>query len=127
MIRSSICLSRQPDIPAHPGDRGGLFSYTTSGDTIRPFWFVCPAYPVPKHLKKSVREVKINGGLHMQGVAFMPLITRLKSNDLALDIEENWRRYIRPCVSRLHAVRITRSPRRTMRYLLKSIERGRTS
>ena len=42
-----------------------------------PRWIVCPDFPVPKHAKKDLRELTINGGLHMQGVALIPPWNRM--------------------------------------------------
>src|SRR5690242_3158237 len=42
-----------------------------------PLWIVCPDYPVPKYAKQSLRDVTVNGGLHMQGIALIPPSSRM--------------------------------------------------
>ena len=34
-----------------------------------PLWIVFPDYPVPKHAKMELRDVVLNGGLHLHGIA----------------------------------------------------------
>lgn len=37
-----------------------------------PLWIVFPDYPVPKHAKMELRDVVLNGGLHLHGIALVP-------------------------------------------------------
>src|SRR3954469_6826546 len=45
-----------------------------------PLWIVCPDYPVPKHAKhakQALRDVTVNDGLHMHGIALIPPWNRM--------------------------------------------------
>src|SRR5215204_1643374 len=69
-----------------------------------PFWIVCPDYPVPKRAKIDIREVRINGGLHMQGIALVPPLNRMNET-LAEHFEMQQDDYVRLGLplSRVHA------------------------
>ena len=42
-----------------------------------PLWIVFPDYPVPKHAKMELRDVAVNGGLHLHGIALVPPWSRM--------------------------------------------------
>jgi hypothetical protein len=91
-----------------------------------PLWIVCPDFPVPKHAKKGLREVTINGGLHMQGPALIPPWNRMNCG-LDDHFEMCQELYVRRdhALARVHAVPITSNPGYVTQYALKSISRRR--
>src|SRR4051812_43549703 len=60
-------LTRVVRYPNSPGSAGKL-----------PIWIVLPDYPVPKHDKKSLREVTLNDGLHLHALGLIPPNSRLR-------------------------------------------------
>jgi hypothetical protein len=91
-----------------------------------PVWLVWPDYPVPKHAKQSRRDVTVNDGLHMQGIALIPPVSRLR---IGLDehFAQDQQLYVRqelPLRS-IHAEPITYTPAYATRYVMKQILRGR--
>jgi hypothetical protein len=91
-----------------------------------PLWVVCPDFPVPKHSKKNLRDVTINGGSHMQGSALIPPWNRMNCG-LDEHFEQSQSLYVRPehSLARVHAVPITSNPAYVTEYALKSISRRR--
>jgi hypothetical protein len=86
--------------------------------------------PVPKRrrdAKMSIRDVKINhGGLHMNGVLMMPPVSKFK--DQFVDhIRDNHGRYTGGGLDRIHVKPLKNRPRRTSRYIIKTVERGGAS
>jgi hypothetical protein len=87
---------------------------------------VCPDFPVPKRLNKDLREVTIDGGLHMQGIALIPPWSRMNCG-LDDHFEMSQELYVRSNypLSRVHAVPITCNPGYVTGYALKTISRRR--
>ena len=91
-----------------------------------PLWIVCPDFPVPKHERAPLREVTINDGLHLHGIALIPPWNRMNCG-LDKHLELSQRLYVRAGYSlgRVHAVPITHDPEYVVGYGLKSISRRR--
>jgi hypothetical protein len=49
-----------------------------------PIWIVCPDFPVAKEAKKRLRDVSLNDGIYVGGIALLPPVHR-KSWDCRLD------------------------------------------
>ena len=110
-------LTRVVRAPKSPSQNGRL-----------PIWIISPDYPVYKHEKKALRDVAVNDGLHMSGVALIPPGSRLRQR-LDHHLMDNKRLYIRPDhpLCRIHAVPVSEKPEHVADYSLKSVKRGRTS
>jgi hypothetical protein len=93
-----------------------------------PIWIISPDYPVYKHEKKALRDVAVNDGLHMSGVALIPPGSRLRQR-LDHHLRDNKRLYLQPDspLCRIHAEPITETPEQVADYSLKSVKRSRTS
>jgi hypothetical protein len=93
-----------------------------------PTWIIIPDYPVPKHEKQSLRDVTINDGLHMSGVALMPLESRFKTR-LDHHFQDHQSKYLKQeyPLARIHAQIILRDPRQVADYSFKTVKRGRVS
>jgi len=91
-----------------------------------PVWILCPDYPVPKHTKKSLRDVTVNEGLHLQGIALIPPASRMKEG-LDEHFARHQERYVRPGdpLERVHAKLLTRDPVYVAKYTFKSVLRRR--
>ena len=91
-----------------------------------PLWIVCPDYPVPKHAKMELRDVVLNGGLHLHGIALVPPWSRMNCG-LDEHFEMAQELYVRRgySLSRVHAVPITTNPEHVTGYALKMIPRRR--
>jgi hypothetical protein len=93
-----------------------------------PIWIVPPDYPVAKREKKTLRDVTLNDGLHMQGIALTPPMRR-RGQRLDHDLKDNQRRYLGHGSS-LRSVRadiIKIDPGYVTDYVLKSLKRKRLS
>src|SRR3954468_24296787 len=73
-----------------------------------PLWIVCPDYPVPKHAKQDLRDVTVNDGLHMHGIALIPPWNRM-NEPFERHFEMCQELYVRQGypLHRVHAVPIT--------------------
>jgi hypothetical protein len=92
----------------------------------RPIWICCPDRPVFKHVKAELHDVTINDGLHLHALAFMPPVSRLRT-DLATHFIERANVY-RPPLSplrRIHVEPITDDAAAVVSYARKSLTRGR--
>ena len=91
-----------------------------------PLWIVCPDYPVPKHAKMELRDVVVNGGLHLHGIALVPPWNRMNGG-LEEHFEMSQELYVRRGhpLCRVHAVPITTNPGFVTGYALKMIPRRR--
>jgi hypothetical protein len=93
----------------------------------RPIWIVTPDLPVPKKKQSGIRELKINGGLHLHAIVLMPRKSKIKCK-LDQHFEEEQFLYVRPNypLSKVHARLIRDRSEYVTEYVLKSLERGRT-
>lgn len=93
-----------------------------------PIWLVCPDYPVPKGERDRLRDIALNDGLHMHGIAVLPPDNRLQ---VGLDdhLEECQGLYIgnRGELLRVDAKPIVSNPAYVTEYVLKSVQRQRVS
>src|SRR5687768_15139896 len=62
----AIFVTRVVRKPTSPSAQGFL-----------PIWILFPDFPVPKHAKKPLRDVALNDGRHIQGIALMPPVSRM--------------------------------------------------
>ena len=91
-----------------------------------PRMILFPDLPVSKHEKKSIREVSINDGLHYQGIALTPPVSRLQST-VDRHFKNDQEKYVNAKLARIHVTPITRDPDYVTDYLAKSFKRGRVS
>jgi hypothetical protein len=101
-----------------------LYPVKTS-DVVR-FWIVCPDYPVPKKRKNSIRDVRVNDGLHMNvDIVHVASITKILFDVL----EEHERLYVNPLskICSITPTQLKETPKRGIKYDLKSILRRRVS
>ena len=91
-----------------------------------PLWIVFPDYPVPKHAKMELRDVVLNGGLHLHGIALVPPWNWMNCglDDHFEMAQELYVRRGHP-LCRVHAVPITTNPGYVTGYALKMIPRRR--
>lgn len=82
-----------------------------------------PDLPCPKHEKLSLREVKINHGLHYQGFISISPWSKLKV-PFEEHVECNQGLYARSDISRLHVTPYTDSPLVVADYSMKTIKKG---
>jgi hypothetical protein len=90
-----------------------------------PLWILVPDLPVPKHSKQPLRDLQVNGGMHLHGMAAIPPNTRLNARlDQHFEIDEN--RYIKPGfpLRRIHAKHVTETLEYTTSYAFKNLSRG---
>ncbi len=66
-----------------------------------PKLWLFPDLPVPKHEKKSLREVNINGGLHYNGPLLIPPVSRFQECPIK-HFAENQHKYARYGIERIH-------------------------
>src|SRR4051812_8440144 len=85
-----------------------------------------PDWPVPKHQRQDKRNVIANDGQHMHAVELMPAVSRLKER-LDDHIDDEQPRYVREPLFRIHAQRITDDPGYVTEYVLKALQRGRST
>ena len=114
--RARIRNTPQPDVST--SGRGTHFPEL-------PLWILVPDLPVPKHSKQPLRDLQVNGGMHLHGMAAIPPNTRLNARlDLHFEIDQN--RYVKPGfpLSRIHAKAVTERLEYTAEYAFRSIKRG---
>ena len=95
-----------------------------------PIWIVAPDYPVKKQRGMSAKavlaEVKINGGLHLNGIMVTRIDTRLRVPlNMHFDPNgENYDHYVkeRYPLRRIHAVPVEETPKVMADYTLKSLK-----
>ena len=96
-----------------------------------PVWIVAPDYPVKKQdgmiAKAILAEVKINDGLHLNGIMLMRIDTRLRV-PLNMHFDptgQNYRHYIKEGypLRRIHVEPIEKTPKVMADYTLKSLKR----
>ncbi|WFR95715.1 hypothetical protein [Rhizobium tumorigenes] len=91
-----------------------------------PLLIGCVDWPVPKLLKASLKDVSLNGGMHMHALMLVPPTSRspLLMSQL---IELKYSTFVTPggVLMRLHAVLIKDNQAQTAAYALKSVQRGR--
>jgi len=88
----------------------------------RPLMMAVPDYPVYKHDKMRLQDVKVNDGLHFHAILAVPSESRLKQ-DVGSHVEQYSRLYIKPPLWRIHVEMIERGTKRTVDYGMKSIKR----
>jgi hypothetical protein len=101
----------------HPGRKGR--------NRFLPHAFLFFDLPVFKYGKKhSLRDVKINSGVHLNGIITIPSKSRI--NDEFCDhIRENWDLYTRNGIRRIYVEPITHDPYRVADYAMKTMKNGR--
>ncbi len=84
-----------------------------------------PFYKNRKY-RYNIRDVTINGGLHVHGIIRIPQVSRLKQ-DLHLHVAENRDGYInsRPALHNIDIVRIDSNPEYVTDYAFKAFKNGR--
>jgi hypothetical protein len=96
-----------------------------------PIWIACPDFPVAKGAKKQLRDVALNDGLHVHGIALLPPVNRLKGRGLRLDghFVNQQRLYAGrgTQISRIVADPITQTPKKAVDYSFKALKRGRVT
>jgi hypothetical protein len=102
-------------VDRHPG-RPGRF-------TRLPKLSLFPDLPCPKHEKLSLREVKINHGLHYQGFISISPWSRLKV-PFEKHVERKQGLYARGDIKRLHVTPYTDSALLVADYSMKTIKKG---
>lgn len=93
-----------------------------------PFFFAVDDWPVLKNERSDIQWLRPNDGRHKNGVQVMPppFVQRLKRK-LDEYIEDEQSRFVRSPLARIHAVEITDTSEKAIRYALKSLESGRTT
>jgi hypothetical protein len=84
-----------------------------------------PDYPVFKHEKKNLAEVRVNDGLHMHAILGMPLKSRLKKETISMHVERKRHAYIKTHLREVHFVPIEPDMDEVTDYALKTIKRGK--
>ncbi len=90
----------------------------------RPRMVSAPDYPVFKHEKIGLAEVRINDGLHMHAILGVPLKSRLKE-ELASHVARKPHAYIKVPLRNIHFAPIEGNMKDVVGYLTKTIRRGR--
>jgi hypothetical protein len=98
------------------GNRPGRF-------TRLPKLSLFPDLPCHKHEKQSLRDVKINGGLHYQGFISISPWSRLKV-PLEKHVETKQGLYTKGGIRRFHVEPVTHSPLKVADYTMKTIKKG---
>jgi hypothetical protein len=87
----------------------------------RPILVAVPDRPVLKNEKQKLRDVKINGGVHMHGILLVPGRSRLKEG-----VEAHFKRYencyVRNSLLRLNVKSIQSNPQEVVGYAFKSVK-----
>lgn len=87
----------------------------------RPIWLCSPDRPVRKRDKINLREVMVNDGLHVHGIALIPINSRLRDfEQFVYENQEMLANSRRPLL-RFDARPITDTPSRATRYALKGL------
>jgi hypothetical protein len=96
-----------------------------------PIWLCSPDFPVPKEAKKQLRDVALNDGVHVHGIALLPPNNRLAKRGLRLDghFLNNQRRYTGrgSQIRTISSEPIIKTPERATDYVLKALKRGRVT
>ena len=86
---------------------------------------------VEKKLREQLRDVALNDGLHVGGIALLPPVNRLNGRGLRLDghFVNDQRLYAGrgSQIRRISADPIIQTPERATDYVLKALKRGRVS
>ena len=90
----------------------------------RPKMLVAPDYPVFKHEKKNLAEVRVNDGLHMHAILGMPLKSRFKNETISMHVERKRHTYIKTPLREIHFKPIEADMTKVTDYALKTIKRG---
>ena len=92
-----------------------------------PLWIACPDFPVVKHEKDNFRDIALNGGRHMHGIALTPRSKRRIAGSFADHVDEMQKVYAGPHrpLFRLHAQDISRTPEVAVDYMFKALKTGR--
>jgi hypothetical protein len=91
---------------------------------LRPIVILFPDLPVPKHKKKSLREVSINDGLHYNGIILTPPISRFKGT-LETHFEVDREQYANDKLERIYVRPHTHDDWRVVDYAAKNLKRGK--
>jgi hypothetical protein len=101
----------------HPGRKGR--------NRFLPHAFLFFDLPVFKYGKRqSLRDVKINGGVHLNGIMTIPAKSRMK-DEFSHHIWKNRALYTQNGIRRIHVEPITHDPYRVVDYAMKTIKNGR--
>lgn len=97
-----------------------------SGFDGRPIWICCPDRPVFEHVRGEMRDVTINDGLHLHALAFVPPVSRLRTDLVShfVDHAEVYRPAAGP-LRRIDVMPITHAAATVVSYARKSLSRGR--
>jgi hypothetical protein len=87
----------------------------------RPILVAAPDRPVLKNEKQELRDVKINGGVHMHGILLVPGRSRLKEG-IETHFKRHENRYVRNNLLRLNVQPIQSDPREVVGYAFKSVK-----
>jgi hypothetical protein len=90
----------------------------------RPRMLVAPDYPIFKHEKKTLMEVRVNDGLHMHAILGVPLKSRLKE-EISSHVERKRHAYIKAPLYDVHFAYIEADMKKVTDYAFKAIKRGR--
>ena len=85
-----------------------------------------PDFPVYKRGKTSIRGISINNGLHYQGIALTPPVSRFRST-LDEHFRQDQHKYINDKLARIAVQPITWDPDYVTDYVAKSIKQGLAS
>jgi hypothetical protein len=90
-----------------------------------PHAFLFPDLPVFKYGKRQpLNDVKINGGVHINGIISVPTQSRMKT-EFSQHMGESGSMYIRNGIKRIHVQAITHDPHRVADYAMKTLKTGR--
>jgi hypothetical protein len=88
--------------------------------------FLFPDFPVYKLDKNSIRDISINNGLHYQGIALTPPVSRFRST-LVEHFRQEQHEYVSDKLARIHVQPITWDSDYVTDYASKSVRRGLAS
>jgi hypothetical protein len=101
------------------------FPTTRLGSLNVPLLFSCADLPVPKHKKRTIAEVAVNGGLHHHGIFLLPPTSRLRT-DLASHFADDQARYLAGSrLSSIFAEPIEGNLEKVVGYAFKGMVSGR--
>jgi hypothetical protein len=101
------------------------FPTTRLGSLNVPMLFSCADLPVPKHKKRTLAEVAVNGGLHHHGIVLLPPTSRLRT-DLAAHFARDQERYLAGSrLSSIFAEPIEDNLEKIVGYAFKGLVSGR--
>jgi hypothetical protein len=87
----------------------------------RPILIAAPDRPVLKNEKQKLRDVRINGGVHMHGILLVPRQSRLKEG-VETHFKRHENRYVRNNLLRLNVQPIQSSPEEVVGYAMKAVK-----